>query len=145
MFRAYDRATVARMLTFTERHRYVPAVVAWLGVPIKEVPISHKSRGDRPSRYRLSSLLDMLFDIVTGYSISPLRLLIGLGLVGALAGFAATVGFGIYRIAVGSGVSGTVSAFPLTFGLLAIQLLLIAVIGEYVGRVYTDAQPRRQR
>jgi undecaprenyl-phosphate 4-deoxy-4-formamido-L-arabinose transferase len=141
MFRAYDRATVDLMLTFTERHRYVPAVVSWLGVPIKEVPISHASR-DRRSRYRISTLVEMLFDIVTGYSISPLRLLIGLGLAGALAGFAATVGFGIYRIAVGSGVSGTVSAFALTFGLLAIQLLLIAVIGEYVGRVYTEAQGR---
>ncbi len=37
MFRVYDRRTVDLMLTFTERHRYVPAIVAWLGVPIKEV------------------------------------------------------------------------------------------------------------
>jgi undecaprenyl-phosphate 4-deoxy-4-formamido-L-arabinose transferase len=68
MFRVYDRKTVELMLTFEERHRYVPAVVAWLGVPIKEVPITHDSRGERESRYRLSTLVDLLLDLVTGYS-----------------------------------------------------------------------------
>jgi undecaprenyl-phosphate 4-deoxy-4-formamido-L-arabinose transferase len=142
MFRVYDRRTVDLMLTFEERHRYVPAVVAWLGVPIKEVPITHASRGEQRSRYRMSTLIDLLLDLVTGYSVSPLRFLIGLGLIGAVVGFVATVGFVIYRVAVGSGVSGTVSAFALVFALLGIQLLLIALIGEYVGRIYTEAQGR---
>lgn len=142
MFRVYDRRTVDLMLTFEERHRYVPAVVAWLGVPIKEVPIEHAPRGDQRSRYRLSTLVDLLLDLVTGYSVSPLRLLIGLGLAGAVAGFVATVGFAVYRVAVGSGVSGTVSAFALVFALLGVQLLLIALIGEYVGRIYTESQGR---
>jgi undecaprenyl-phosphate 4-deoxy-4-formamido-L-arabinose transferase len=142
MFRVYDRRTVDLMLTFEERHRYVPAVVAWLGVPIKEVPIKHAPRGDQQSRYRLSTLMDLLLDLVTGYSVSPLRLLIVLGLVGSLAGFLATLGFGIYRVFAGSGVSGTVSAFALVFALLGILLLLIALIGEYVGRIYVETQNR---
>lgn len=142
MFRVYDRDTVNLMLTFEERHRYVPAVVAWLGVPIKEVPIVHAPRGDQQSRYRMSTLVDLLLDLVTGYSVSPLRFLIGLGLVGSMLGFVATVGFVIYRVAVGSGISGTVSAFALVFGLLGIQLLLTALIGEYVGRIYTESKAR---
>jgi undecaprenyl-phosphate 4-deoxy-4-formamido-L-arabinose transferase len=142
MFRVYDRRTVDLMLTFEERHRYVPAVVAWLGVPIKEVPIKHAPRGAQQSRYRLSSLMDLLLDLVTGYSVSPLRLLIALGLFGSAAGFIATLGFLIYRVFEGSGVSGTVSAFALVFALLGILLLLIALIGEYVGRIYVETQNR---
>lgn len=142
MFRVYDRRTVDLMLTVEERHRYVPAVVAWLGVPIKEVPITHEGRGERGSRYRLSSLVDLLLDLVTGYSVSPLRLLIALGLAGSAVGFIATLGFLVYRVFEGSGVSGTVSAFALVFALLGIQLLLIALIGEYVGRIYTEAKGR---
>lgn len=142
MFRVYDRATVDLMLSFEERHRYVPAVVAWLGVPIKEVPIVHEARGTGGSRYRLSGLIDLLLDLVTGYSVSPLRLLIGVGLVGATVGFLATLGFLVYRVVAGSGVSGTVSAFALVFALLGIQLLLIALIGEYVGRIYTESKGR---
>jgi undecaprenyl-phosphate 4-deoxy-4-formamido-L-arabinose transferase len=142
MFRVYDRATVEVMLSFTERHRYVPAVVAWLGVPIKEMPIQHQGRGDQGSRYRLSSLVDLLLDLITGYAVFPLRLLTGLGLAASLAGFLGTLFFIGYRLFEGSGVSGTVSAFALVFALLGVQLLIVALIGEYVGRVYTESKGR---
>lgn len=142
MFRLYDRATVDLMLTFTERHRYVPAIVAWLGVPIKEVPIDHRSRGSRGSRYRLSSLLDLLFDMITGYAVFPLRVLTFVGLLASMAGLVGTLFFTAYRVMAGSGVSGTVSAFALVFALLGVQLLITAVLGEYVGRIYTESKGR---
>lgn len=142
MFRAYDRATVDLMLTFTERHRYVPAVVAWLGVPIKEVAITHQARGPRGSRYRLSSLVDLLLDMITGYSVFPLRVMTGVGLLASAIGFVGTLSFMAYRLIEGSGVSGTVSAFALVFALLGIQLLITALVGEYVGRIYTEAKAR---
>jgi undecaprenyl-phosphate 4-deoxy-4-formamido-L-arabinose transferase len=142
MFRAYDRATVELMLTFTERHRYVPAVVAWLGVPIREVPISHQARGEAGSRYRLGALVDMTLDLITGYSVFPLRVVTVLGMGASLIGLVSTLAFAIYRLVVGDGISGTVSAFALVFFLSAVQLLLLALIGEYVGRVYTEAKGR---
>lgn len=142
MFRAYDRHTVDLMVSFTERHRYVPAVVAWLGVPIKEVPIAHESRGEQGSRYRMSALFEMVFDLITGYSVFPLRMLTGIGLVASVGGFIGTLIFIIYRVSAGAGVSGTVSAFALVFALLAVLLLLVAMIGEYVGRIYSEAKAR---
>jgi undecaprenyl-phosphate 4-deoxy-4-formamido-L-arabinose transferase len=142
MFRVYDRPTVELMLRFTERHRYVPAVVAWLGVPIKEVPIKHQARGEQGSSYRLSTLLDLLLDLITGYSVFPLRVLTGLGLAAAFAGFLGTLFFLIYRVIEGSGVSGTVSAFALVFALLGVELFILALIGEFVGRIYTEAKGR---
>lgn len=142
MFRVYDRPTVELMLQFTERHRYVPAVVAWLGVPIKEVPIKHEPRGEQGSRYRLSTLFDLLLDLITGYSVFPLRVLTGLGLAAAAAGFIGTIFFLLYRVFEGSGVSGTVSAFALVFALLGVELVIIALIGEFVGRIYTEAKGR---
>jgi undecaprenyl-phosphate 4-deoxy-4-formamido-L-arabinose transferase len=142
MFRVYDRPTVDLMLMFTERHRYVPAIVAWLGVPIKEIPIEHQPRSSQGSRYRLSSLLDLLLDLITGYSVFPLRVLTGVGLLASLVGFVGTLFFIAYRLIEGSGVSGTVSAFALVFALLGVQLLITALIGEFVGRVYTEAKGR---
>lgn len=142
MFRVYHRDVVEMMLQFTERHRYVPAVVAWLGVPIKEVAISHQARGDQGSRYRLSTLVDLLLDLVTGYTVFPLRVVTGVGLLASSAGLVGTIIFAIYRIAAGSGVSGTVSAFALVFALLGVQLLLLALVGEYVGRIYSESKAR---
>jgi len=142
MFRVYDRATVDLMLTFTERHRYVPAIVAWLGVPIKEVPVAHQARTERGSHYRVGTLLELTLDLVTGYSIFPLRALTLLGLMASAAGFVATVSFALYRVIFGSGGAGTVSAFALIFALLTVQLALVALVGEYVGRVYSEAKGR---
>jgi undecaprenyl-phosphate 4-deoxy-4-formamido-L-arabinose transferase len=142
MFRAYDRSVVERMLTVTERHRYVPAVVAWLGVPIAEVPIVHHARGEQGSRYKLSALADMFLDLVTGYAIFPLRLITGLGLLASVLGFVGTLLFILYRLTSGTGPSGTVSAFALIFFLSAVQLAVVALIGEYVGRIYTEAKAR---
>jgi len=142
MFRVYDRATVELMLAFTERHRYVPAIVAWLGVPIEEVPIEHAPRGEQGSRYRLGALVELTLDLITGYSVFPLRALTLLGILGAGAGFLAAVGFTAYRVVAGGGVSGTVSAFALIFALLTIQLLIVALVGEYVGRIYSEAKGR---
>ena len=142
MFRVYDRRTVDLMLTFTERHRYVPAVVAWLGVPIKEVPIDHQARTERGSHYRIGTLVEMTLDLVTGYSVFPLRVLTAVGLAASLLGFVGTAAFAAYRVAVGGGGAGTVSAFALIFALLTVQLMLVALIGEYVGRVYNEAKGR---
>jgi undecaprenyl-phosphate 4-deoxy-4-formamido-L-arabinose transferase len=142
MFRAYDRSVIDRMLQVTERHRFVPAVVAWLGVPIKEIPVEHRARDERGSRYRLGTLTDMFLDLVTGYSVFPLRVLTALGLGASVLGFVATLIFIAYRIFVGAGVSGTVSAFAVIFFLLGVQLLIVALVGEYVGRIYTEAKAR---
>ena len=142
MFRAYDRPTVDMMLTLTERHRFVPAIVAWLGIPIKEVPVAHAPRAEQGSRYRLGALIELVLDMVTGYSVFPLRLLTVLGLLASLVGLLATAAFIVYRVVVGSGVSGAVSAFALIFGLLTVQLLIVALLGEYVGRIYTEAKGR---
>lgn len=130
------------MLTLTERHRFVPAIVAWLGIPIKEVPITHAPRAAQGSRYRIRALVELMLDMVTGYSVFPLRILTVLGLVASLVGLFATCSFIAYRVVVGAGVSGAVSAFALVFGLLTVQLLIVALVGEYVGRIYTEAKGR---
>lgn len=142
MFRAYDRRVVEQLLTFTERRRFVPGLVAWLGVPIREIPVRHEPRGEQGSRYRLGALVDMFLDLITGYSVAPLRSVSVMALLGAAMGFLATVTFAVYRLFIGVGVSGTVSAFALVFLLLGLQLLVVAMLGEYVGRIYNEVKAR---
>jgi undecaprenyl-phosphate 4-deoxy-4-formamido-L-arabinose transferase len=142
MFRAYDRRVVNQMLAVTERHRYVPAVVASLGARVKEVPVTHHARGDQGSRYRLSGLVAMAMDLVTGYTVFPLRIVTFAGIAASMIGLMATVAFAAYRVLEGSGPSGTVSAFALMFFLSGTQLVIVALIGEYVGRIYTEAKGR---
>ena len=142
MFRAYKRPVVDAMLQITEQHRFVPAIPSWLGFRVKEVPVQHAPRGEQGSRYRLSSLASLFLDLVTSYAVSPLRALSGVAALAAFLGFVATLAFTIYRIVLGDGVSGTVSAFALIFFLLAIQLLVLALMSEYVGRIFVETKRR---
>jgi undecaprenyl-phosphate 4-deoxy-4-formamido-L-arabinose transferase len=142
MFRAYDRRVVDRLLEFSEQRRYIPALVGWLGVPVKEIPVSHQRRGEQGSRYRLGPLVDMFLDLITGYAAFPLRIITAVGFVGAMLALALTLLLLAYRIVSGTGASGLVSAFAVLFFLVAVQLAILGVLGEYIGRVYIEAKNR---
>ena len=104
--------------------------------------VSLEARAEQGSRYRLGALVEMLLDLVTGYAVFPLRVVTFLGFIASVMGLIATLIFLVYRVVVGSGVSGTVSAFALLFFLAGVQLLIMALLGEYVGRIYTEAKGR---
>ena len=142
MFRAYERRVVEQLLAFSELRRFIPAMVAWLGVPVLEIPVKHEPRGDQGSRYRLGSLVDLFLDLLTGYSTFPLRAVAVAGLVGSLLGLGGTLSFMVYRVVAGAGVSGLVSAFALVFFLLTILLFVTAMIGEIAGRTYAEVRRR---
>jgi undecaprenyl-phosphate 4-deoxy-4-formamido-L-arabinose transferase len=142
MFRAYDRRVVEQLLQFRESRRYVPGLVGWLGIPVKEVPIAHHARGEQGSRYRLGPLVDMFLDLITGYAAFPLRIITMVGFLGAMLALGLTLIFAAYRIVSGSGPAGLVSAFAVLFFLVGIQLVVLGVLGEYVGRIYIEAKGR---
>jgi len=142
MFRAYERYVVVELLRFRESRRFVPALVGWLGVPVKEIPVEHRARGEQGSRYRLAPLIDMFLDLITGYATFPMRLVTLTGVVGAVLGFLATLSLLVYRIVVGQGPSGLVTAFALLFFLLGVQLFILGLMGEYIGRIYVEAKGR---
>lgn len=142
MFRAYSRGVVEQLLLFKERRRYIPALVGWLGVAVKEVPVSHEPRGEQGSRYRLGGLIEMLLDLITGYTTFPLRVMTVVGFLGSIVSLAATVAFLVYRIVSGAGPSGLASAFAMVFFLAAVQLFILGFLGEYIGRVYIETKGR---
>jgi undecaprenyl-phosphate 4-deoxy-4-formamido-L-arabinose transferase len=142
MFRAYTRPVVDQLLLFKERRRYVPALVGWLGVPVKEIPVTHEPRVAQGSRYRIGALIDMLLDLITGYTTFPIRIITAIGFIGSLISLGATVAFVTYRVVSGAGPSGLASAFAALFFLAAVQLFILGFLGEYIGRVYIEAKGR---
>ena len=143
MFRAYDRSVVAQLLKFRERRRYIPSLVGWLGVGVREIPVEHLERGERGSRYRLRPLVDMLLDMVTGYATFPLRTVTVVGL------FASLLSDSPRRSHSASTASSSAAGFPASSRRSlcsssdsGVQLFLLALVGEYVGRIYIEAKAR---
>ncbi len=142
MLRVYRRHVVQLLNQCGESRRFITALTSWLGVNIAEVPVRHKIARLRGSRYNYQRLLRMTLDLLTGYSMVPIQLVTVLGLAMALIGITAGLFLLGWRIIVGENITGLSSFVALLLVLFGIQLAGLGVIGEYIGRIYTEVQGR---
>jgi undecaprenyl-phosphate 4-deoxy-4-formamido-L-arabinose transferase len=142
MLRVYRRHVVQLLNQCGESRRFITALTSWLGVNIAEVPVRHEAAGLRSSRYNYRRLIRMTIDLVTSYSLLPVHLVTALGLAMASIGIAAGLFLLGWRIVFGVNSSGLSSFVALLLVLFGIQLAGMGVIGEYIGRIYTEVQGR---
>jgi undecaprenyl-phosphate 4-deoxy-4-formamido-L-arabinose transferase len=141
MLRAYRRPVVDQLLGCQDRAMYIPALANVLATKVTEIPVQHQRRTAGSSRYSLFGLLRLTADLVTGFSLLPIRLI---GLAGALLALVGA-GCGLYiGLQSWHGVpsSLTLSLTALGFFVGGLQLLALGVIGEYVGRTCMDIRQR---
>jgi undecaprenyl-phosphate 4-deoxy-4-formamido-L-arabinose transferase len=142
MMRAYRRRVIELLLCCPEVSRATTGLVSWLGVQIVEVPIAHEARRAGRSRYRFWRLLRMNFDILTGFSTGVLQLVSVSGIVVSVLGFAAAIVLVVWRITHGAGPVGLTTFLAVLMFLAGMQVAAIGIVGEYVGRIFTQVQGR---
>lgn len=140
--RVYKREVVDELLRLPELAKFTTGLVSWLGVSIAEVEVAHDQRRAGKSKYNFFKLLKLYLDLVTGFTIFPVQLISITGAVVALMG----LGLGLfligYRLFYGAGSLGITTFVALAFFISGVQLLSLGLIGEYVGRIYIEAQKR---
>ena len=144
MLRAYRRDIVHAMLQCHERSTFVPILANSFARKTTEIEVRHAERAVGDSKYSLWKLINLQFDLLTGMTTFPLRLLSLLGTAVSLAG----VGFGIFllvmRLIYGSGwaVQGVFTLFAILFIFVGAQFIGMGLLGEYLGRMYYDVRAR---
>ncbi len=86
-------------------------------------------------------MLRLSVDSITGFSIAPLRLATWFGLLGGVAAVGLLV-YAFVSFLTGHTTPGWTSTFVVVAAVGAVQLLALGVLGEYVGRMYTQLQGR---
>ena len=140
-FRLMSRATVDAINRLPEQNRVLRLVVPALGFPDAEVTYRRVERAAGATKYPLSRMLRLSVDSLTGFSIAPLRLATWFGLGGALA-TALLLAFAMIAYLTGHTVPGWTSTFAAVAAVGAVELLCMGLLGEYVGRLYTQLQGR---
>lgn len=139
--KAFRRDTVERMGLFKHKARYLPADMFWLRVNVAEVKVAHSPRLRGRSKYNFRSLARLCFDIVTGISAAPVRVVSYTGwallLAGVVLGGTLLAGRFLGRPASAVGVMSAVLFF-----IGGVQMLGIGIVCEYVSRIYTEVQGR---
>lgn len=141
-FRLMSRQVVESLDRIEERHRYIRGLTVWMGYRQTSVPYNRAEGVRGGSGYTLRKLLKLAFDAIASFSIVPLRLAFFLGLflfVASIFGGAVLVGMKIFY---GIPYRGWTSIFVSVIFLSGIQLLLLGVVGEYVGRIYEEVKKR---
>ena len=142
MLRAYDRRVVDAILRSAEVKTFIPALAYAYSRRPTEVRVEHAARAAGESKYSLVSLMRLNFDLMTGFSITPLRAfsLFGMGL-SVLSAF-----FVVYlfarRLWRGPEAEGVFTLFAIVFLLIGIVLFGIGLLGEYIGRIYEQVRAR---
>lgn len=142
-FRLLSRRALTELARLRETHRCLRGLVPWLGFPQTQVYYDRAERTAGESHYPFKKMLLLAFDGITSMSIKPLRLAYALSLML----FALFVGYIVYVLydhfvrggALVPGWTSIMSAITI-FG--TIQLLLLGVFGEYLGRIYEQAKNR---
>lgn len=140
-FRLMSRRVLEVLKGMPESHRFMRGMVSWVGFRQVAVPYERELRATGSSSYPLRKMLRLAFDAITGFSTRPLRLasLLGLlfGAVGALG-----VVITIIAWAMGVTVPGWASVVVILLTLGGIQLAVLGIIGEYLGRLYIEVKRR---
>lgn len=133
---AAKRFVVEEMTRYQNPYPYVIGLVLRSTKKIINVEVTHREREIGTSGYTIGKLLNLWFNGFTAFSVKPLRLATVMGIISACAGFL----YGIYTVIkkfvnpdVVVGFSALMAAIVFFGGLI---LLMLGIIGEYIGRIY---------
>ncbi|MBA2635505.1 MAG: glycosyltransferase family 2 protein [Sphingomonas sp.] len=140
-FRLMSRRALDVFLAMPEQARFIRGMVAWIG--FKQVPIAYDRsvRHAGETKYPLSKMLRFAFDALTGFSSAPLKL-------ASHAGLALSIGSVILILYIvggwlaGRSIPGWTSLMLVVVVLGAVQMFVLALMGEYIGRLYNEAKRR---
>jgi undecaprenyl-phosphate 4-deoxy-4-formamido-L-arabinose transferase len=144
MLRAYRRPVVKVLAESREISTFIPVLADLFAGRVTEIPVAHDERAHGASKYGFLKLIRLQFDLMTSFSVLPLRVTMGIGIVMSVLSMLLALVLIAGRLIWGESwaVSGVFTLFALVFFFLGVQLFAIGLLGEYVGRIYQQVRHR---
>jgi glycosyltransferase involved in cell wall biosynthesis len=147
-FKVYRREVIKDVRLYGEMHRFIPALAAWNGAKIVEVPIHNIVRPGGKSHYGINRTVRVLFDIITirfllRYMTRPLHFFGPTGLVGMFAGAAILVALLVEKLFLRTAIfveHGPLLVLGMMLCLFGVQLLAVGLMGELLMRTHFESR-----
>jgi dolichol-phosphate mannosyltransferase len=140
-FRLMSRRALDALLAMPEQARFIRGMVAWIG--FRQVPFAY-DRAERhagETKYPISKMLRFALDALTGFSSAPLKLASLAGLMLSLSSLL-LIAYIAYTWFEHRNIQGWTSLMLVVVVLGAIQMFVLALMGEYIGRLYNQSKQR---
>ena len=140
-FRLMSRRALDAFLAMPEQARFVRGMVAWIG--FKQMPLVYdrQERFAGETKYPLKKMFRFALDALTGFSSAPLKLASHVGLWLSV-GSVLLILYIAYAWARGDNIPGWTSLMLIVVVIGAVQMFVLALMGEYIGRLYNEAKGR---
>ncbi|TYL43121.1 MULTISPECIES: undecaprenyl-phosphate 4-deoxy-4-formamido-L-arabinose transferase [Dickeya] len=144
MLRAYRRHIIEAMLHCHERSTFIPILANTFARRTTEILVRHSEREFGDSKYSFMKLINLMYDLVTCLTTTPLRLLSVVGSVIAISGFTLALLLILLRLFFGAAwaADGVFTLFAVLFSFIGAQFVGMGLLGEYIGRIYNDVRAR---
>jgi glycosyltransferase involved in cell wall biosynthesis len=141
-FRLLDRRVVDVIRQMPERNRFMKGLFAWAGFKQSAVSYHREDRKVGKTKFNYWKLWTLAIDGITSASTAPLRIWSYLGGVVALGALGYALAIIVRTLVTGIDVPGYASLMVAILFLGGLQLLSLGILGEYVGRILTEAKGR---
>jgi len=144
MLRGYSRVIAREIAGQTEGRTFIPALGYLHARNPCEIPVAHGARHQGDSKYSLIKLFRLHLDLMTGFSVTPLRFLFIAGVCVAFTGFAVGIYIFVMRHLQGDHWTqgGIFTLFAVLFIFVGAQFIAFGLLGEYVGRILQTVRQR---
>jgi dolichol-phosphate mannosyltransferase len=140
-FRLMSRRALEALLAMPEQSRFIRGMVAWIGFRQVPFPYNREERFAGETKYPFRKMMRFALDALTGFSSAPLKLASHAGLALSF-GSLLIIAYIAYAWFAGRNIQGWTSLMLVVVVLGAVQMFVLALMGEYIGRLYSEAKGR---
>ncbi len=143
-FRLIDRSVLSIINNFSEDNLFVRGIISWIGFKQTNLYYNANKREFGISKFSISKMFNLAINGILSFSIKPLRLSTYIGVVIAFFSFL----YGIYalymKIFTNVSIQGWSSILIMVTFIGGIQLIMIGILGEYIGKLFLESKKRPQ-
>jgi glycosyltransferase involved in cell wall biosynthesis len=141
-FRLLSRAAVDALLSLPEYNRFSKGLFSWIGFDTVTFDYTNVAREAGATKWRFGALINYGIDGVISFNSRPLRLGIHVGLVLAALAALYTAWIIVAAVVVGIETPGYMTLLAAIVGLGGLQMAMLGLVGEYIGRIYYESKRR---
>lgn len=141
-FRLMDRKVCDALTSMRERSRFIRGMVSWAGFKQTSVDYVRDERFAGETKYPLKKMIRLSLDAMTSFSTKPLKIASVLGFVLSAVGFVYLFVVLYQRLFTDTTQQGWTSMIAISLLFHGITLMLLGVLGEYIGRTYEETKGR---
>lgn len=141
-FRLLSRRALDALLKLREQHRFMKGLFAWIGFPAKAVRYDRAPRAAGTTKWNYWKLWNFSLEGITSFTVAPLKVATYVGLLTAIGAVLYLAQLVMRTILYGNPVAGYPSLLAVVLFLGGVQMMMLGIIGEYLGRIFNETKQR---